>query len=122
MLAPDDTHSHGHVAGSGDPAYVLIMTGDDQRVNVRTEWDSVDRPSTGARCPGTAGRWVDTGDFPAELTSAATCPDRGRCAGVDQRHLHHVRREEPDLQLMAAEHVAHQQVVAAPVLALPRSS
>jgi hypothetical protein len=63
MLAPDDTHSHGHVPGTGDPAYVLIMTGDDQRVNTRSEWDSV----TGRKrvlAPGDGGRWVDAGDFP----------------------------------------------------------
>jgi len=64
LLAPDDTHSHGHVPGSGDPAYVLIMTGDDQRLCRRTEWDSV----TGRRRtlePGDGGRWIDLGDFPA---------------------------------------------------------
>ncbi len=38
--APDDTHAHGHVAGSGDPAYVLIMVGDDQRFYRRSEWDT----------------------------------------------------------------------------------
>ncbi len=62
MLAPDDIHSHGHVAGSGDPAYVLIMTGDNQRVNQRSEWDTV----TGQRRtlePGDGGRWIDSEPF-----------------------------------------------------------
>ena len=63
MLAPDDTHSHGHVAGSGDPAYVLIMLGDDQRFYRRSEWDTV----TGRRRIleiGDAGRWLDSEPFP----------------------------------------------------------
>jgi predicted metal-dependent enzyme (double-stranded beta helix superfamily) len=62
MLAPDDIHSHGHVAGSGEPAYVLIMTGDDQRGNRRSEWDT----ATGRRRvlePGDGGRWIDSEPF-----------------------------------------------------------
>ena len=63
MLAPEDIHSHGHVAGSGDPAYVLIMVGDDQRFYRRSEWDTV----TGRRRVleiGDGGRWIDTEPFP----------------------------------------------------------
>lgn len=63
MLQPDDVHAHGHVAGVGDPAYLLIMTGDDQRRYHRTEWDA----RTGrARplAPGDGGRWVDTAPIP----------------------------------------------------------
>jgi len=64
MLQPEDTHSHGHVAGSGDPAYVLIMVGDDQRFYRRSEWDTV----TGKRRIleiGDGGRWIDSEPFPA---------------------------------------------------------
>jgi hypothetical protein len=63
MLAPDDVHAHGHVAGRGDAAYVLVMTGDDQRLYRRTEWDT----ATGrARVlqPGDGGRWLDSEPFP----------------------------------------------------------
>jgi hypothetical protein len=62
MLAPDDIHSHGHVAGSGEPAYVLIMTGDNQRVFRRTEWDT---PTGRSRVlePGDMGRWIDSEPF-----------------------------------------------------------
>ena len=35
----EDLHDHGHLAGRGVPAYVLIMTGDDQRLFRRNEWD-----------------------------------------------------------------------------------
>jgi hypothetical protein len=63
MLAPDDIHAHGHVAGSGEAAHVLIMTGDDQRRYRRTEWDTL----TGrARVlePGDGGRWLESEPFP----------------------------------------------------------
>lgn len=63
MLAPDDTHSHGHVTGSGEPAYVLIMTGDNQRLVRRSEWDTL----TGVRRDleiGDGGRWVDSEAYP----------------------------------------------------------
>ena len=63
MLTPEDTHAHGHVAGSGDPAYVLILLGDDQRFFRRSEWDTV----TGQRRvleAGDAGRWLDSEPFP----------------------------------------------------------
>lgn len=63
MLAPDDIHSHGHVTGSGEPAYVLIMTGDNQRVFRRTEWDTLTgRPRV--LVPGDMGRWIDSEPFP----------------------------------------------------------
>jgi predicted metal-dependent enzyme (double-stranded beta helix superfamily) len=63
MLTPEDTHSHGHLAGSGEPAYVLIMVGDDQRLHRRSEWDTV----TGRRRVlevGDGGRWIDSVPFP----------------------------------------------------------
>ncbi len=63
MLQPDDTHSHGHVAGFGDPAYVLIMTGDNQRFFRRTEWDTATGRSR-ALDPGDGGRWIDSEPFP----------------------------------------------------------
>ena len=39
LLPPDDLHDHGHLVGHGLPAYVLIMTGDDQTRFRRNEWD-----------------------------------------------------------------------------------
>jgi predicted metal-dependent enzyme (double-stranded beta helix superfamily) len=63
MLAPDDVHAHGHVAGHGDAAYVLIMTGDDQRLYRRTEWDAVTGRSRVLE-PGDAGRWLESEPFP----------------------------------------------------------
>jgi hypothetical protein len=63
MLAPDDIHAHGHQPGRGEAAYVLIMTGDDQRVNRRTEWDAATSRSRVLQ-PGDGGRWLETQPFP----------------------------------------------------------
>lgn len=63
MLAPDDVHAHGHAPGNGEAAYVLILTGDDQRLYRRTEWEA----ATGrARVldPGDGGRWLESEPFP----------------------------------------------------------
>lgn len=63
LLPPDDLHDHGHIAGHGDPAYVLIMTGDDQTRYTRHEWDL----ATGRRRtlgPGEQGRWLATEPMP----------------------------------------------------------
>ena len=57
LLPPDDLHDHGHLAGHGQPAYVLIMTGDDQTRFRRNEWDL----ATGRHRvlePGDGGRWL----------------------------------------------------------------
>jgi predicted metal-dependent enzyme (double-stranded beta helix superfamily) len=62
LLPPDDLHDHGSLAGQGDAAYVLIMTGDDQTRHVRQEWD----PATGRRRAlgvGVRGRWLATEPF-----------------------------------------------------------
>ncbi len=62
MLAPRDTHAHGHPPGQG-AAYVLIMTGDDQRRYRRSEWHA----ATGRHRwlePGDGGRWLDSEPFP----------------------------------------------------------
>jgi predicted metal-dependent enzyme (double-stranded beta helix superfamily) len=63
LLPPDDLHDHGHLAGHGSPAYVLIMTGDDQTLFERNEWD----PTTGRHRilrPGDAGRWLASQPMP----------------------------------------------------------
>ena len=63
LLPPDDVHDHGHVAGHGDPAYVLILAGDDQRQFARNEWDL----ATGRRrhlAPGEPGRWLASEPMP----------------------------------------------------------
>lgn len=64
LLPPDDLHDHGHVAGHGSPAYVLIMTGDDQTRFTRNEWDSV----TGRHRilePGDGGRFLASEPMPS---------------------------------------------------------
>ncbi|HUP53952.1 MAG TPA: hypothetical protein VM408_00475 [Methylomirabilota bacterium] len=63
LLPPDDIHDHGHIAGRGDPAHVLIMTGDDQTRYTRSEWDL----ATGRRrtlAPGERGRWLASEPMP----------------------------------------------------------
>jgi predicted metal-dependent enzyme (double-stranded beta helix superfamily) len=63
LLPPDDVHDHGHLAGRGDPAYVLILLGDDQTRFTRNEWD----PATGRHRvlqPGDPGRWIATEPMP----------------------------------------------------------
>jgi hypothetical protein len=63
MLAGDDIHAHGHVAGRGEAAYILIMNGDDQQLYRRREWDT----ATGrvrVLEPGDGGRWLDSQPFP----------------------------------------------------------
>jgi predicted metal-dependent enzyme (double-stranded beta helix superfamily) len=63
LLPPDDIHDHGHIAGRGDPAYVLIMTGEDQTRFTRNEWDL----ATGRHRilhPGEQGRWLATEPMP----------------------------------------------------------
>ena len=63
LLPPDDLHDHGHLAGHGAPAYVLIMTGDDQTLFTRNEWDA----ATGRHrllLPGDGGRWLASQPMP----------------------------------------------------------
>jgi len=63
LLPPDDLHDHGHLAGHGQPAYVLIMTGDDQATFARSEWDL----ATGRHRilqPGDRGRWLASQPWP----------------------------------------------------------
>ena len=64
LLPPDDLHDHGHLAGHGRPAYVLIMTGDDQTRFTRNEWDL----ATGRHRilqPGDGGRWLASQPMPS---------------------------------------------------------
>lgn len=63
LLPPDDLHDHGHMPGSGSPAYVLILTGDDQTRFRRNEWDA----TTGRHRilePGVGGRFLATEPMP----------------------------------------------------------
>jgi hypothetical protein len=63
LLPPDDLHDHGHLAGHGSPAYVLIMTGDDQTIFTRNEWDL----ATGRHrllLPGDPGRTLASQPMP----------------------------------------------------------
>ena len=63
LLPPDDLHDHGHLAGRGTAAHVLIMTGDDQTLFTRNEWDA----ATGRHrvlLPGERGRWLASEPMP----------------------------------------------------------
>jgi predicted metal-dependent enzyme (double-stranded beta helix superfamily) len=63
LLPPDDLHDHGHLAGNGVPAYVLIMTGDDQTRFRRNEWDlETGRHRILER--GDGGRWLASQPMP----------------------------------------------------------
>lgn len=39
MTPPHDIHAHGHVAGIGEAAYILVLTGEDQLKYERQEYD-----------------------------------------------------------------------------------
>jgi hypothetical protein len=63
LLPPDDLHDHGHLSGQGAPAWVLILTGDDQFRYARNEWDL----ATGRHrvlAPGDRGRWLASDPMP----------------------------------------------------------
>jgi predicted metal-dependent enzyme (double-stranded beta helix superfamily) len=63
LLPPDDIHDHGHVVGHGRPAHILIMTGDDQTMFTRNEWDLATGRHRVLR-PGDPGRWLATQPMP----------------------------------------------------------
>ena len=63
LLPPDDIHDHGHLAGAGEPAHVLILTGDDQRVFTRNEWD-LDSGRHRILEPGDGGRFLASQPWP----------------------------------------------------------
>jgi predicted metal-dependent enzyme (double-stranded beta helix superfamily) len=65
LLPPDDLHDHGHLAGHGTPAYVLIMTGDDQTRFTRNEWDLATGRHRILR-PGDGGRWLASQPMPPD--------------------------------------------------------
>lgn len=63
LVPPDDIHDHGHLAGHGTPAHVLVLLGDDQTRFERNEWD----PATGRHRVlriGDPGRWVSSDPWP----------------------------------------------------------
>jgi len=63
LLPPDDIHDHGHVVGRGEPAHILILTGDDQRRFTRNEWDVATGRHRILR-PGEQGRWLASEPMP----------------------------------------------------------
>jgi predicted metal-dependent enzyme (double-stranded beta helix superfamily) len=63
LLPPNDIHDHGHLAGHGAPAHVLIMTGDDQSRYERNEWDLATGRHRILR-PGHGGRWLASEPMP----------------------------------------------------------
>ena len=63
LLPPDDLHDHGHLAGNGRPAHVLILLGDDQTRFTRNEWDLATGRHRVLR-PGVPGRWLASEPMP----------------------------------------------------------
>lgn len=63
MLPPDDIHDHGHLPDHGRPAYILVITGDDQRRYERNEWDLATGRHRVLR-PGEGGRFLATDPWP----------------------------------------------------------
>lgn len=63
LLPPDDLHDHGHLAGHGRPAHVLILLGDDQTRFTRNEWD-LETGRHRLRAPGDPGRWLASEPMP----------------------------------------------------------
>ena len=63
LLPPDDIHDHGHLAGRGQPAYVLILAGDDQFRYRRREWDLASGRFRVLE-PGDRGRWLASDPWP----------------------------------------------------------
>jgi predicted metal-dependent enzyme (double-stranded beta helix superfamily) len=64
LLPPDDVHDHGHLPAQGTPAFVLILTGDDQRRFARNEWDLASGRHRILQ-PGDSGRWLASEPIPA---------------------------------------------------------
>lgn len=58
LTPPDDIHAHGHVTGVGDPAYVLILAGDDQMRFERQEYD-LKNGTWRTLAPGDGGHWTE---------------------------------------------------------------
>lgn len=56
MTAPHDIHAHGHAAGVGEAAYILVLTGEDQLKYPRQEYD-LKAKSWRALAPGDAGHF-----------------------------------------------------------------
>ena len=65
MLPPDDIHDHGHLLDHGRPAYILVMTGDDQRLFERNEWDLATGRHRILR-PGEGGRFLASEAVPTD--------------------------------------------------------
>ncbi len=65
MLPPDDIHDHGHLLDHGRPAYILVMTGDDQTRYERNEWD-LDTGRHRILGPDDGGRFLATDEWPED--------------------------------------------------------
>ncbi|MBA2701121.1 MAG: hypothetical protein H0U58_05380 [Chloroflexi bacterium] len=65
LLPPNDVHEHGHLVGAGEPAYVLVLSGDDQSRLTRTEWDLATGRQRILR-PGQGGRWLASEPMPID--------------------------------------------------------
>ncbi|MFO1540190.1 MAG: hypothetical protein ACKOTZ_07040 [Chloroflexota bacterium] len=60
LMDPDDIHEHGHREGSGEPAWLLVINGDDPSAVTRREWDLA-RGTCRLLLPGDGGGFL-TGD------------------------------------------------------------
>lgn len=58
LTPPNDIHAHGHAHGIGEAAYVLILTGDDQRLYEREQYD-LKTDTYRVLAPGDAGDWLE---------------------------------------------------------------
>jgi predicted metal-dependent enzyme (double-stranded beta helix superfamily) len=58
LTPPDDVHQHGHVTGAGEPAYVLILSGQLQTRFERQEYD-LKAGTWRTLAVGDRGRWVE---------------------------------------------------------------
>jgi predicted metal-dependent enzyme (double-stranded beta helix superfamily) len=56
LTPPNDVHAHGHVEGIGEPAYVLILAGDNQVLYERQEYD-LRAETWRTLAPGDRGHW-----------------------------------------------------------------
>ena len=81
LMPPNDVHDHGHMAGQGIPAYVLIATGADQTQFVRNEWDLVTGRHRLLRPASPAAGWAVSRCRMCDLGRG----DRRRCFGPPWR-------------------------------------
>ncbi len=63
LMDPDDIHDHGHLEGNGDPAWLLVINGDEPAAVTRREWDLA-RGTCRILRPGDGGRFLTDDPLP----------------------------------------------------------